>query len=287
MKYLYFLLVLALTVVSFTFSETFETAHIYKKSPLNSGGAPAGRTGAPGEQNCTACHSGSVLNGDTENLLTLSNGSNPVTNYTPGQTYTVSLVMNSNPTKKGFQSTALDANNNMAGTFTGQAGNTSINGVTKKYANHTSMSNTNVSAAIWSWSWTAPIAGTGDVIFYVASNKANGNGNGNGDLIYLSQHIISEQGAGIIESESVSAFNLFYSAETESATITFESLQQGSIGLNLFDMNGKTWNIKKNEQVIIGNNKIKVDLSGFFPKGTYILQAIINGKPFSKNIFIN
>jgi hypothetical protein len=287
MKYLYLLLILTLTVVSFTFKDVFETAHIYQKSPLNGGGAPAGRSGAPGEQNCTACHSGSVLNGDNENVLTLLNGGIPVTNYTPGQTYTVSLVMSSNPTKKGFQSTALDANNLMAGTFAGQAGNTSINGTTKKYANHTSMSNTNVTAPVWSWSWTAPSAGTGDVTFYVASNKANGNGNDNGDLIYLSQHIISEQGAGITENESVSAFNLFYAADTKLATVTFESLQQGSMSINLSDMNGKIWNIKQNELVIIGKNKMTLDLSGSYPKGAYVLQAIINGKPFTKNIIIN
>jgi hypothetical protein len=121
----------------------------------------------------------------------------------------------------------------------------------------------------------------------VASNKANGNGNDNGDLIYLSQHIISEQGAGITESESVSAFNLFYAADSQLATVTFESLQQGSMSINLSDMNGKTWNIKQNELVIIGKNKITVDLSGSYPKGTYVLQAIINGKPFTKNMIIN
>jgi len=132
MKYLFLLSILAFAVVSFTFKNVFETAHIYQKSPLNGGGAPAGRSGAPGEQNCTACHSGSVLNGNNENVLTLLNGGNPVTNYTPGQTYTVSLSMSSNPTKKGFQSTALDANNIMAGSFICQAGNTSKKRTKKK-----------------------------------------------------------------------------------------------------------------------------------------------------------
>jgi hypothetical protein len=92
---------------------------------------------------------------------------------------------------------------------------------------------------------------------------------------------------GLNEVENVSAFNLFYAADTQLATITFESLQQGSIDLKLVDMNGKAWSIKKNEQVIIGKNKITADLSGSYPKGTYILQAIINGKPFTKNIIIN
>ena len=68
-------------------------------------------------------------------------GSNPVTAYLPGQTYTVMLTMNSAPTKKGFQSTALTGANDMAGDFTGGS-NTQINSANaRKYANHTGASN--------------------------------------------------------------------------------------------------------------------------------------------------
>ena len=51
---------------------------------------------------------------------------------------------------------------------------------------------------------------------------------------------------------------------------------------------------KKNYSIVIitnqlgvSKNKITVDLSGSYPKGTYVLQAIINGKPFTKNMIIN
>ena len=39
--------------------------------PMNSGGAGPGKTGAPGESNCTACHAGSVMDGANVNVLTL------------------------------------------------------------------------------------------------------------------------------------------------------------------------------------------------------------------------
>ncbi|MFM7667690.1 MAG: choice-of-anchor V domain-containing protein, partial [Bacteroidota bacterium] len=97
-------------------------------APHNSGGAAAGRTGAPGEQNCTACHAGTAQDGANENVLTLLDGSTPVTTYSPGQQYTVALQMTSDPVKKGFQATALTSTTAMAGTFTGQSGNTNING---------------------------------------------------------------------------------------------------------------------------------------------------------------
>ena len=76
---------------------------------LNAAGGLSGKTGAPLEQNCTQCHNGSVQNGDSENVLTIVNGSlQPVTSYIPGESYTVSLEMGSDPTKKGFNATVLD-----------------------------------------------------------------------------------------------------------------------------------------------------------------------------------
>jgi hypothetical protein len=172
----------------FAFRTELTNIKEFHKAPINSGGAGTGRTGAPGEQDCTGCHAGTTQDGVNENILTLLNGPTPVTTYTPGQQYTVTLAMSSNPAKKGFQATALTSANLMAGTFTGQSGNTSINGMTKKYANHTLGSNTSTTAPLWTWTWTAPAAGTGNVTFYVATNKTNGNGATNGDLIYLSQH---------------------------------------------------------------------------------------------------
>ena len=134
--------ILSASVGFFAFRSELNSPSEFHKSPINSGGAAAGKTGAPGEQNCTACHSGTAQDGANENLLTILNGTTPVTQYTPGQQYTVTLSMASNPTKKGFQATALTSSNVMAGAFTGQSGNTSISGTSKKYANHTASSNT-------------------------------------------------------------------------------------------------------------------------------------------------
>ena len=116
--------------------------YIAKNAHKYSGGSPAGKTGAPGEEPaCTACHGGSTQSGITENNFILLDGINPTTNYLPGNTYSVALTMSSNPTKKGFQATAWTSGNVMAGSFTGQAGNTAIStAVYKMYANHTSSS---------------------------------------------------------------------------------------------------------------------------------------------------
>jgi ribosomal protein L23 len=258
----------------------------FHKAPINSGGAGAGRTGAPGESSCTGCHAGTAQDGANENILTLLDGTTAVTQYAPGQQYTVTLGMTSNPTKKGFQATALTSSNVMAGTFTGQAGNTSINGTTKKYANHTSTSNTSTTAPVWTWTWTAPAAGSGNVTFYVAANKANNNGNDNGDVIYISQHVISEASSAGIENIS---FNnqvvIGVDNESNKVTIAYELNQIAKMAINVVDLNGKSVYNKTAMNGQIGSNHVDISTSDF-KSGVYIVNFFIDNKPFSKKIVI-
>jgi hypothetical protein len=279
----FFGLISVLLSVQSNFSKTIESYHT---RPNNSGGAAAGKTGAPGEQNCTACHAGTAQNGASENTLTFLSGTNPITQYVPGQQYTVTLAMSSNPTKKGFQATALTSANAMAGTFTGQAGNTSINGTTKKYANHTSTSNTSTTAPVWTWTWTAPAAGSGNVTFYVASNKANNNNNDNGDVIYLSQHVISEaSSAGINEFES-ETFQVSYDSDANRLTTTFNFYSQSQTSLRLVDLSGKE--VLKSSLGLseIGKNNMTIDLNKTLNKGIYLVTLQIGNKVYSKKIMV-
>lgn len=255
----------------------------FHKAPVNSGGAAAGKTGAPGEQNCTACHSGTAQDGANENLLTLSDGTTTVTTYTPGQQYTVSLSLSSNPVKKGFQATALTSANAMAGNFAVGTGNTSINGTTKKYANHTSTSNT---AANWTWTWTAPASGTGDVTFYVATNKTNNNNNDMGDMIYLSQHVFSEASSAGVENIT---FNnnviIGVNNESDKVMISYDLNQMTKTSINILDLNGKSVYNKNAMNGQIGNNHFDLSTSDF-KSGIYIVNFFIDNKPFSKKIVV-
>jgi len=255
-------------------------------SPHNSGGSTPGKTGAPGEQNCTQCHSGSAQDGTLENKLMVMDDTTPITNYVPGQQYTVTLQMTSNPAKKGFQATALTGTTAMAGTFTGQSGNTNINGTIKKYANHTSTSNTSTSAPIWTWTWTAPEAGTGNVTFYVASNKSNNNGMTSGDQIYLSQHIFSEASSAEIDESSfdhhlVATWNGY----TNSVNTTFHLEKNAFISLNIVDATGKSVYNKPAFKGSVGKNAIEIPSPGF-SSGMYIVNLFIDNKPLSKKVII-
>src|SRR5688572_25509283 len=75
---------------------------------------PAGHAGAPGEMNCTMCHTGNPnTGGGSINLV------NPPATYTPGTTYTMQVnVTDPSKTRFGFQLVALRSGNQQAGTIT-------------------------------------------------------------------------------------------------------------------------------------------------------------------------
>jgi len=272
-----------LSLAFLAFRSEFTNLKSFHKAPLNSGGAAAGKTGAPGETNCTDCHSGTTQNGTSENVLKILNNTTPVTQYVPGQNYTVELKMASNPAKKGFQATALTSANTMAGTFTGVTGSTSINGNSRKYANHTATSNT---AAVWTWNWTAPSASSGPVTFYIATNKTNNNGNDNGDVIYLSEHLITESNTSGIENITFNN-NVIIGIDNESNKITigYDLNQTAKMSLNVVDLNGKSVYSKNSIHGQIGSNKLNISTTDL-DSGIYIVNFFIDNKPFSKKILI-
>jgi hypothetical protein len=159
----------------------------------NSGGAPSGYTGAPGEGNCTNCHNGRVNSGSGS--ISISIAGNPST-YVPGQNYDVTVyVRDPLASKFGFQATAVkNSNNQGAGTMSPGSFNqiTVSSSGGKSYANH------NLSPGIvqfgrrWTFVWTAPAAGSGTVTIYAAGNVANNDGGTSGDQIYTNNLSINE-----------------------------------------------------------------------------------------------
>jgi uncharacterized protein (TIGR03437 family) len=159
-----------------------------------SSGPPVRRTGAPGDQTCVVCHTGTALNGGGGNVaLAASTGAT----YTPGQKVTFTITVTDSVARiYGFQATARPDSNASAG----QAGNWTIGTQQRvrcedgndipdsgcpasgpiQFIEHARPFNTNVITA----EWTAPSTDVGPVTIYLAANAANGNGNNQGDHIY-------------------------------------------------------------------------------------------------------
>jgi hypothetical protein len=172
----------------------------------NSGQAPTGKTGAPGETTCSDCHSGGSFDGQIDFLM----GENTTT-YTPGETYVITFTSSYNSPRHGFSLTALDAENNQMGDLVVlNDDNTSFASANdRQYIGHKSANDNNT----WEFNWTAPETDAGTVTFYYVINAADNNGSTSGDMIAT--------GSTSVEPASVQMYSLAVDINPENAgTVT-------------------------------------------------------------------
>jgi hypothetical protein len=265
--------------------QVFNAKHFHQ---LNTGGASAGNSGAPGESNCTQCHSGSVQSGTDFNVLDWNAG---VTNYTPGETYTIQLNLTDASAKNGFQILPLKASDNTAaGTITvTDATRTQITpgSAGKQYIGHR-MAGTSVSS--WSFDWTAPSTDVGNVVFYVATNKTNSNGQASGDVIRLSQHVFPSSGgsATLTEYQKMDkALKIELNSLDGFLEISFETGEKEILYLNLVNLQGQSLLSKQLGNSFPGVNDKTVELPAQLPSGLYVVHFLIGNKAFSRNILLD
>lgn len=149
-------------------------------------------TNAPGEGNCTACHTDFALNSG-EGMVEITGI--PAT-YTSGQQFNIVVTATqANAVIYGFQFTAIDSNGQKVGTYTIPAASEDriqlLQGLVgenmlREYMEHTSggLSNGQFGSNSWAFTWTAPATSAGRVDFYATANCANSDGNTGGDYIY-------------------------------------------------------------------------------------------------------
>ena len=242
--YLFVFAAFSLSAISLTtlskkeigFKEAYKNSHL-----RNSNGASNGKTGAPGESDCTQCHSGTVQSGTGINNVTMIDNAtqSTVTQYNPGSTYTITITTAA-ATKKGFQlSPRILSNDTQAGTSAGVSGSTTASSFGgNQYINHTSASNTSQTG--WAFTWTAPATDVGDVRFYLATNISNNNGSSNGDIIRLSQHTFSA--APVVVNPPVASFTSSSNSVCAGNTISFTSTSTGNPTAVLWSFPGGTPN---------------------------------------------
>lgn len=174
----------------------------YEKVSASANGPSTSHTNAPGEANCTACHSDFPVNSGTGGV---SISGVPAT-YTPNQQINVTVTTSqSDAVIYGFQLTALNAQNLKVGTFSLVAQNPPqvqiqggfVGGSPRDYIMHTSdgVIPTQFGSKSWTFRWTAPAQGAGTVTFYVAGNAANSDGTSSGDFIYTNSKSVADSTA--------------------------------------------------------------------------------------------
>ncbi len=183
-------LVVTLAVISFTSGTRFTNPAIASES-----GAPTGRTGAPGETTCTACHSQNAGNGQIAVVAPA--------NYTPGQTYQIQVQNTTTDTSRtnwGFEVIPL-AGTAMAGTVANTTANTRIRvASTKSYVTQTTAGTFpgQTGGSTWTFNWTAPATDVGNVTFYAAGILGNNDGSESGDRTVTASAVVQPQAVVVI-----------------------------------------------------------------------------------------
>lgn len=221
-----------------TFLSLAELVHTY------SGGAPSGYTNAPGEGNCTSCHSGTAITSGTNwsNLsLTRVGGLNAIL---PNSSNTLTLNLGSAAsTDFGFQLCVLpnSATSSSASIGTFSVGsNADIQTTTSITPNRMYLTQTSSGVAAptgsksYTFNWQTPAAFNGAATFYLAFNASNGNSGSSGDEIYIktfSVTVLPVRWLDFTASEANEQVVLHFSTAQEMNNQKFE-IEQSPDGLN-------------------------------------------------------
>ena len=178
-------------LVAFAFLGVAESVFTYTAGP------PAGYTNAPGNSNCTGCHSGSPITSGTQwSGITLTRaGGGGMSGVLPNAANAMTLSFTSpTSTTMGFQLCVLPSSatstSASVGTFSFGTSTlvqtTSSTSPARQYLMHTSSGvGFAGGTATWNFNWQTPTSYTGGATFYVALNEADGNSSSSGDNIYL------------------------------------------------------------------------------------------------------
>lgn len=145
---------------------------------------PAGKTGAPGEPTCMACHT--APNPDYAGFISLEG---LPTEFAAYETYSITLNSISTglkPNVAGFQITILDTAGNNVGVFDItdlDSTNFQVGANNRAYINHHYAKPFNSDTVSWSFDWTAPSTPM-PIRIYASTIFADGSGTTQGDTVF-------------------------------------------------------------------------------------------------------
>lgn len=247
---------------------------------LNAAGPPAAKTGAPGEGNCTDCHTGTALSASGVVTYTFSGSNNE---YLPNTSYDITLSVASGP-KNGFQMTILDANDDAAGTFTAGTNTATFPSGGRQYIQQSSASG----ITSFSFIWNAPSSDMGDLTVYYAFNKTNNSSSSSGDEIYLGQQTINvSASAAVTKYESLKKeFNAFYISNDHEVQFNFATFEQSRVFVKFQDMAGRMICEKDLGILDKGQYNERVSLGDFDYSGIVIASVFVDNYVLSKKIVL-
>lgn len=221
-------------------------------------------SGAPGETNCSGCHS-SPVNPDLPALqFQLENNDST---YKFGKTYIVQIsIRKVNHDKFGFVCTSLDSLNKTQGMFgVIDAANTrKFSSGGRLYISHTPCGADSKDSIRWSYKWTAPATNKGKIKIYMAMLVANHDHGIAGDTTYT--RILSLEpnlSTGVENNTTLQKTKVYPSIISNEIFVEFKDQYSGELKeIEILTLTGESLEHLKTSESRI---KLNVDLvSGFY-----------------------
>ena len=253
----------------------------------------AGRTGSPGELDCTACHNNFALNSGGGSIV-LGSTNMSAWEYVPGTVYhmTATVARSGNPLF-GMGLEALTATNTNAGTLTITNSSTQIksftvNGVSRKNVVHTLNGGNTPDAKTFEFDWTAPNTNIGNVTFYYAGVASNADGEeSTGDHVYTGSQVVTPAlSTSILELAPGVEINVYPNPVTDMVKVDYALRDAERVAITLYDLNGRVV-----EQLISatrqpGRHTEMIGGLDRFASGSYLLRAQLGDRTLERRVQI-
>jgi hypothetical protein len=279
-KLLYMLPLIAMggmTLLSNT-KENFAKVHQLSVDGVSFSSNPnLGLTGAPGEGNCTQCHSGNTI----QSASATSGMTSTLSEYELGETYTFALGSVGN-TVNGFQMTILDNDGNKSGSFVAGAANTNIaNANDKEYIRQS------LTAQAWTFDWTAPLTDKGPLTAYYSLLESDGQGGTADDVLYLgSQSISSAQTNGLTNHEMQDKkIEMFFNDQHKELNVKFNLSKKAKVFLQVVDLSGKVVESVDLGSKSFGPHSKKIQFENIQKEGIYVVSLFVNNDVYNRKVY--
>ena len=245
---------------------------------VNSGGAPSGRTGAPGALTCadSGCHASFGLNADGGSMTIAGPAS-----WQPGTPVDLQVtVARAGAARFGFSITVQDANQSMVGAWElipGQDTAFSEFGADPTHVTHAPAVNVD-DTHTWQLRWIPPAGDVGPVTFYAAGNAANGAQGSAGDYIYT-RSLTLPSGAGVhAEAWQVLPFevgSVYPLPADDRFSFDLQADHAAPVTIHIYDATGRSRMVEE-RMAYTGSNRWTVDTTTLSP-GTYLWRVVMGG----------
>ena len=243
-------------------------------------------TGAPGEGDCSGCHSGNSPNSDPNGNISITIDS---TNgfYIPGKTYPVKVSINyTGKTRFGFAFTSRQIGSSVhVGNFTSAPNSGVFNRF--EYMAHTRASIDANNQKTWTFNWKAPDTISGDIQFYVAGVVANANNSETGDLVYTKSISLKKANSTGLNNISLPVIQLNIFPVPATSFVYIQNINKEAIEeIILHDIQGKVLHTFNSDYLENADENVRLNIGESLSGGVYFLMIKHNQHYSYSKIYI-